>query len=182
MRDKHTLKAWSEGFLGRAIYKLREINKKYDIIKKKDKVLDLGCYPGSWVQYLLNLDCKVYGVDVKKVEGLKFKFINKDVYDNSLFEEIGGDFDAVVSDLAPNTTGIKDLDQERSLDLCYRALEIAKKVLKKNGNLVVKIFDNNRLNEYVKEVRKNFKQVRIFKPNVSKKKSKEIYIVCKSKF
>ncbi|MBS3143254.1 RlmE family RNA methyltransferase [Candidatus Woesearchaeota archaeon] len=181
MRDKHTLRAWREGFLGRAIYKLKEINNRYNIIKKGNKVLDLGCYPGSWVQYLLDTNCEVWGIDVKEVKNLKFKFINKDVYDDSIFEKLDNNFDVIVSDLAPKTTGIKDLDQERSLDLCYRALEIAKKVLKKNGNLLVKIFDNNRLDEYVKEVKNNFSYVKIFKPKVSKKRSKEIYIIAKSK-
>jgi len=181
MRDKHTLRAHREGFLGRAIYKLSEINNKHNIIKKGDKVLDLGCYPGSWVQYLLTIKCNVYGIDVKDVKGLNFKFIKKDVYDDSIFDDLDNNFDAVVSDLAPNTTGIRDLDQERSLDLCYRALEIAKKVLKPKGSFLVKIFDNSRLNEYTNEVKKNFSYVKIFKPRVSKKRSKEIYIICKSK-
>src|SRR3989338_11283248 len=123
MRDKHTLRAWSEGFLGRAIYKLREINKKYNIIKNKDKVLDLGCYPGSWVQYLIKLNCDAYGSDVKEVKGLNFKFISKDVYDDSIFRDIGDNFDVVISDLAPRLSGIKELDNEKSMDLCYRSFE-----------------------------------------------------------
>jgi 23S rRNA (uridine2552-2'-O)-methyltransferase len=181
MRDKHTLRAHREGFLGRAIYKLKEINNKFKIVKKGSKVLDLGCYPGSWIQYLLELNCNVHGIDLKEAKGLKFNFIKKDVHDDSIFKELENDFDVVVSDLAPKTTGIKDLDQERSLDLCYRALEIAKKILKPKGNFLVKIFDNSKLNEYVNDARKNFNYVRIFKPKVSKKRSKEIYIICKSK-
>ena len=181
MIDKHTLRALKEGYLGRAIYKLQEINKKFEIIKKEDKVLDLGCYPGSWVQYLLTLECNVYGVDVKDVKGLKFKFINKDVYDDSIFDDVGDKFDAVVSDLAPKLGGIKEVDNERSMDLCYRSLYIAKKVLKPKGNFMVKIFDNPMLMEYLKKLRKNFNYVKVFKPKVSKKRSNEIYIVAKSK-
>ena len=181
MKDKHTLMALREGFLGRAVYKLKDMDKKFNLIKEGSKVLDLGCYPGSWVQYLLTLNCDVYGIDLRDVKGLKFRFMKKDVYDDSIFDDLDNNFDAVVSDLAPNTTGIRDLDQERSLDLCYRALEIAKKVLKPKGSFLVKIFDNSRLNEYTNEVKKNFSYVKIFKPRVSKKRSKEIYIICKSK-
>ena len=141
----------------------------------------MGCYPGSWIQYLLTINCNISGLDLKDVKGLKFKFIKKDVYDNSIFDDLENDFDDVVSDLAPNTTGIRELDQERSLDLCYRALEIAKRVLKPNGNFIVKIFDNTELKKYVNDAEKNFKKVLIFRPRVTKKRSKEIYIICKSK-
>ena len=164
MRDRHTLRALREGYKGRAVYKIQEIDKRFRIIKKESKVLDLGCYPGSWIQYLTEKQCNVVGVDVKNVKGLKFKFIRKDVYDKDIFEKLDSDFDSVISDLAPNTTGIRDLDQERSLDLCYRALEIADKVLKS------------------KDVEKRFKYARVFKPKVSKKRSKEIYIIAKLKF
>ena len=181
MIDKHTVRAIREGYLGRAIYKLQEINKKFKIIKKDDKVLDLGCYPGSWVQYLHTLECNVYGIDIKEVKGLKFKFINKDVYDDSIFDDLTNDFDAVVSDLAPKLGGIKEVDNERSMDLCYRSLEIAKKVLKPKGNFIVKTFDNPMLKEYVKKLNKNFDYVKVFKPKVSKKRSNEIYLVAKSK-
>jgi len=182
MKDKHTIRAHREGFLGRAVYKLEEVNERFNLIKKNNKVLDLGCYPGSWIQYLLTINCSITGIDLKDVKGLKFKFIKKNIYDDSIFDQLENDFDVIVSDLAPNTTGIRDLDQERSLELCYRALEIAKKVLKTKGNFLVKIFDNPKLNEYVKKVEKNFNYVRIFKPKVSKKRSKEIYIICKLKF
>lgn len=182
MIDKHTIRAIREGYLGRAIYKLQEINKKFKIIKKEDKVLDLGCYPGSWVQYLLTLECNVYGIDVKDVKGLKFKFINKDVYDDSILDELENNFDAVVSDLAPKLGGIKEVDNERSMDLCCRSFDIAKKVLKPKGNFLVKTFDNPMLIEYLKKLRKNFDYVKVFKPKVSKKRSNEIYIVAKSKF
>jgi 23S rRNA (uridine2552-2'-O)-methyltransferase len=181
MRDKLTLKAWKEGFIGRAVYKLREINNKFNLIKKENKVLDLGCYPGSWVQYLSELNCDIHGIDVREVKGLNFKFIRRDVYDNSIFNELDNDFDAVVSDLAPKVTGIKNLDQERSLELGYRALEIAKKVLKQNGSFLVKIFDNDKLKKYIKDVGKHFKYVRVYKPKASKKESKETYVIAKSK-
>jgi len=182
MKDKHTLRALREGFLGRAIYKIGEIDKRFKLIKKGGKILDLGCYPGSWVQYLLRLNCNVYGIDLKDVKGLNFKFINKDVYDNSIFDDIDNDFDVVISDLSPKITGIKELDNERSLELCYRALRIAKKVLKPRGNFLVKIFDNQKLKKYADDVKKEFNYVKVYKPKVSKKRSSEIYLIAKSKF
>jgi 23S rRNA (uridine2552-2'-O)-methyltransferase len=181
MRDKHTLRAWREGYKGRAVYKIQEIDRKFRVIKKGSKVLDLGCYPGSWIQYLIERGCNAVGIDIKNVKGLKFKFIKKDVYDNKIFDNLDSDFDVVISDLAPNTTGIKSLDQERSLDLCYRALEIASKVLKPRGNFLVKMFDNDQLKEFVNDIKKKFNYVKIFKPHVSKKRSKEVYIIAKSK-
>jgi len=182
MRDKHTLRALREGYKGRAVYKIQEIDKKFGVIKKGNKVLDLGCYPGSWIQYLLKRECNVAGIDIKDVKGLKFKFIKKDVYDEKIFEKLDDDFDVVVSDLAPNTTGIRHLDQERSLDLCYRALEIASRVLKPKGNFLVKMFNNDKMKKFVGDVGKKFGYVYVFKPKVSKKRSKEIYIIAKLKF
>ena len=168
MKDKHTLMALREGFLGRAVYKLKDIDKKFNLIKEGSKVLDLGCYPGSWVQYLLTLNCDVYGIDLRDVKGLKFRFMKKD-------------FDVIVSDLSPKITGIKELDYERSIDLCYRALFIAKKVLKSNGNFLVKIFDSPGLKKYISDVSKSFRYVKVYKPKASKKRSNETYVIAKSK-
>ena len=182
MRDKHTLRALREGYLGRAVYKLQEIDKRFNLIKKESKVLDLGCYPGSWIQYLIGLNCDVYGIDIKEVKGLKFKFIQKDVCDDSIFDHLNNDFDAVISDLAPRLSGIKELDNEKSYELCYRAFEIAKKILKHKGNFLVKTFDNPRLKEFIKKLERNFDYVKAFKPQVSKKRSNEIYVIAKSKF
>ena len=181
VKDKHTLRAIREGYLGRAVYKIQEINNRFKIIKDNDKVLDLGCYPGSWVQYLFRLNCDIYGIDVKEVKGLNFKFIQKDVYDDSIFDDIGNNFDVVISDLAPKLSGIKELDNERSYSLCYKSFNIAKKVLKPKGNFLVKTFDNPRLKEFIKKLEKEFDYVKIFKPQVSKKRSSEIYVIAKSK-
>lgn len=181
MKDKHTLRALKEGFLGRAVYKLKDIDRRFKLIKEGNKVLDLGCYPGSWVQYLLTLNCDVHGIDLRDVKGLKFKFIKKDVYDDSIFDELEKDFDIIISDLSPKITGIKELDYERSIDLCYRALFIAKKLLKSNGNFVVKIFDSPGLKRYVNDVNKSFRYVKVYKPKVSKKRSNETYVIAKSK-
>lgn len=181
MKDKHTLRALKEGFLGRAVYKIGEIDRRFKLIKKEGKILDLGCYPGSWVQYLLRLNCNIYGIDLKDVKGLNFKFIKKDVLDNSIFDELDNDFDAVISDLSPKITGVKELDNERSIELCYRSLKIAKKVLKPGGNFLVKVFDNPQLKKYVNDVKKEFGYVKVYKPKVSKKRSSEVYLIAKSK-
>ncbi|MBU2634356.1 MAG: RlmE family RNA methyltransferase [Nanoarchaeota archaeon] len=180
MRDKLTLRAKREGYLARSAYKLLSLNSKYNIIKKGDKVLDLGCWPGSWIQVCLNLKCDVTGVDIKKVDFEGVNFIEGDIYDKNLLDKLGK-FNVVLSDLAPKTTGIKHLDQARSLDLAYNALDVAKNVLKEKGNFLCKIFQSNDLDEFVRDVKKNFVFVKMSKPEASKKRSKEIYLIAKSK-
>ena len=132
------------------------------------------------MQACLNLQAKVVGVDVKQITSMKGgRFILGDVYGQKTLEKIRelGKYDVVLSDLAPKTTGIND--QELSYDLSYKAFEITKEVLKRNGNFVCKIFQSSYLNEFLIELRKNFNFVKSVKPEASKKKSKEMYIVCK---
>src|SRR3989344_8367330 len=176
MKDKITIKAKKEGYLARSIYKLLALNLRYNLIKKKDNVLDLGCWPGSWIQACLKLDCNITGVDLRKIDIKDIYFIQGDIYDKKVFSKILnlGKFDVVLSDLAPKTTGIKNLDQAKSLDLAYKAFEISKKVLKENGNFLCKIFQSNELNQFVNNVKKSFKFVKLNKPEASKKRSKEI--------
>jgi len=151
------------------------------IIKNNNNVLDIGCFPGGWVQYCLEIigDGKITGIDLKDVavKSNKFKFYNMDVYDKIVFS-LNDKFDVVLSDLAPRTTGIKDLDRHRSFELAKRALEIAKRKLKVNGNFLVKIFQSDDFIEYLNECKKYFRFVKCDKPLASKKKSVEMYIVC----
>lgn len=179
-RDKWSKKAKKEGYLARSSYKLLQLNKKYRLIKKGDRVLDLGCSPGSWSQVCLQLGVdRVTGVDIKeaKVKAENFNFILQDIYDLDV-EKIG-EFDVVLSDLAPSTSGIKDLDVEESIDLSNRAFEIAKNVLKPKGNFLVKVFQGKGFDELLKNIKKSFEFCKSSKPVASKSKSKEIYIVCK---
>jgi len=181
-KDFYTKKAKQENYPARSIYKLEEIDKKYGLIKKGDKVLDLGCAPGSWLMYIskkVSNEGKVIGVDFVD---LKIKipqnvlFLKKDVM--SFVPQDGrGKYDAVVSDLAPSVSGIEFVDAERSLEFCEKALEIAQKVLNKHGNFVCKIFEGEGTDEFLKKVKKEFEFAKKFKPKASRKWSREIYIV-----
>ena len=176
MKDKYTIKAKKEGLRARSAYKLLQLNKKYQIIKLKDNVLDLGCWPGGWlvVSKRISKTGRIVGVDltkIKPVEGVEF--IQGDI--NKI--KIGGEFDVVLSDMAPKTTGIHVLDVEGSIDLARMALKFAQKHLKEGGNFLVKVFQGQGFDEYLKDVKKQFKFAKTTKPEASRKRSKEVYIV-----
>jgi len=179
-RDKWAKKAQKEGFVARSSYKLLQLNKKYQLIKPGDKILDLGCSPGSWTQVCLQLGAsRVTGIDINetKINASNFEFILQDIYDLDVKEM--GKFDVVISDLAPSTSGIKELDIEGSIDLSNRAFNIAKNVLRPKGNFLVKVFQGKGFEDLFKKIKKSFEFCKSSKPVASKSKSKEIYIVCK---
>ena len=179
MKDKFTLKALDEGYRARSVYKLLFMNRKYKLIKKNDLVLDLGCISGSWMQVCSDLKTKVIGVNIKQITSMEgAKFILGDIYETKTLEKIKQyeKYDVVLSDLAPKTTGIND--QELSLDLSMQAFEIAKQVLRRDGNFLCKIFQGQGYNEFLKELKKSFNFVKSVKPEASKKESKEMYFVC----
>lgn len=185
MKDYYTKKSREEGYYARSVYKLKQLNKKYELIKKGDKVLDLGCSPGGWVQAsleIVGLEGKVIGIDLEKtkVKAENFKFIQGDIYNEEILEEVGK-VDVVLSDMAPKTSGIREVDQERSYDLARQALKIAKKKLKGGGNFVCKIFQGKNYPGFINQVRKEFSFVKTAKPEASKSRSKEMYIVGKCK-
>jgi len=185
MKDYYTRKSREEGYYARSVYKLKSLNKKYQIIKKGDKVLDLGCSPGGWAQESLEIvgkDGFVTGVDIDeaKVKAQNFKFIQGDAYGKKNLEALDK-FDVVLSDMAPKTSGIRELDQGRSADLARKALDIAKKKLKTGGNFVCKIFQGREYPEFINEVKKEFSFVKTTKPEASKKGSKEMYAIGKCK-
>lgn len=183
VRDYYSRKARLEGYYARSAYKLKEINKKYKLIGKHSSVLDLGCAPGGWMQvikeiskgYVLGIDLK----PIKKITGVDF--IQGDVNDESMLKKIEKQFDVIVSDLAPKTTGIVELDHELSIDLAKQALKITKTKLKKNGHFLAKVFQGIFLNDIIKEIKKNFTFVKTIRPKATKKGSKEVYIVAKQK-
>lgn len=185
MKDYYTKKSREEGYYARSVYKLKQINKKYQIIKPGDKILDLGCSPGGWVQASLEITGPkglVVGIDIDKakVKAENFKFIQEDIYNKEIIENLEK-FDVVLSDMAPKTSGVRELDQERSLDLAKQAFIIAKKKLKGNGNFVCKIFQGKDYPEFLNEVRKEFGFVKAVKPEASKSGSKEMYVIGKCK-
>lgn len=187
--DHLTRKAKSEGYPARSVYKLEEIQKKFRIIKKNDHVLDLGCAPGSWMLYAskqVGNRGKVFGVDLKKVD-IKLPENVIAIQDNILqmtdenFLDTGKGISVVLSDMAPATTGRKDVDAMRSFELCQMALDVAEQILVGNGVFVCKIFQGNEFSSFQKKVKKKFKNCKIFKPESCRKQSKEIYIIAKGK-
>ena len=182
LQDTWALKAQREGYRSRAVYKLEEILVKVKYNNQSCKVLDIGCAPGGWSDYLIKKYPKssLYGIDlldIKPVKGLKF--FREDICNIDNISEINnkkGSFDLVISDLAPNLSGISSIDEENILELNLLTLEGAIKFLDNNGVFIVKTFQNSNLKKFRKEMEKNLKIVQTAKPAASKKQSKEIYL------
>ncbi len=181
----YTRKAKKEGYPARSVYKLKELDEKYRLIKEGDFVLDLGCAPGSWLLYIskkIGEKGRVLGIDLEDIsfhpQG-NIIFIKRDVMglDEIDFKNIKGGFDVIVSDLAPKTSGVISIDVAKSLELSQKAFEIAKMVLNKGGNFVCKIFEGEGVNDFIKEVEKSFKVLKRVRPSAVFKHSKEFYIV-----
>ncbi len=181
-QDHYTRRAKKEHFPARSVYKLQEIQQKYQLIKKGYKVLDLGCAPGSWLLYAAKLTGdkgRVIGIDLKPVTGqfpTHIQILTADVFALDV-EPLGNDFDVVLSDMAPATTGHKDVDAARSYNLCETALSIAQSVLLPGGSFACKIFQGPDFKTFTDVVRAGFKEQKLFKPQSSRKASKEIYII-----
>ena len=182
LQDTWALKAQREGYRSRAVYKLEEILVRVKYNNQSCKVLDIGCAPGGWSDYLIKKYPKssLYGIDlldIKPVKGLKF--FKGDICNIDNITEIHdkkGSFDLVISDLAPNLSGISSIDEENILELNLLTLEGAIKFLDNNGVFIVKTFQNSNLKKFRKEMEKNLKIVQTAKPAASKKQSKEIYL------
>lgn len=177
-KDIYTIRAKSSGLRARSAYKLFQINGKYNFIKRGNSVLDLGCWPGGWLiaAKKLNGDARVVGIDLMGIEPLNgVEFYRGDAAE--LINKIVGKFDVVISDMAPKTTGIISLDVDRSLGLAEIAFGIAKEKLNPKGNFLVKVFQGKGFNEFVAELRKSFVNVKISKPEASKMRSKELYVL-----
>ncbi|OGZ29347.1 MAG: hypothetical protein A2562_01160, partial [Candidatus Nealsonbacteria bacterium RIFOXYD1_FULL_39_11] len=180
--EYYTKKAKKEGYPARSVYKLKEIDETFGVIKEGDLVLDLGSAPGSWLSYISKKAGKVYGIDENETEigGDNIVFIRKDINDESVLDMIRGlKFDSVVADLSPKTTGIRFLDSGLSLELSERAFFIAKKVLKEGGDFVCKIFESQESSDFIKSIGPSFKMIKRFRPKAVLRKSKEFYIVAK---
>jgi len=185
-RDIYVKKSRVEGYRSRAVYKLQEINEKFNILKNGISVVDLGSAPGSWSQFVSKKikNGKILSIDLKEMEKIENIFqIVGDFTDKKYKKKIKEYFeervDVVISDMAVNTTGIKNVDSIVTGDLCIEAMNFAKEILKTNGIFVSKIFMGTTFNEIVLEAKKNFKEINIFKPNASRKNSKESFIICK---
>jgi 23S rRNA (uridine2552-2'-O)-methyltransferase len=183
--DHYTRKARKDKYPARSVYKLQEIQKKFKIIKRGDRVLDLGCAPGSWLLYAAELTGpggEVVGIDQKAVTIQTpdhVKVFEGDALDEleTVINMLGNGYDAVISDMAPGTTGNKTVDAARSMGLCEAALNLAGELLKPGGAFLCKVFQSGEVKPFSEAVRKRFGQQKIFKPQSSRKASKEIFIV-----
>lgn len=186
VKDYYFKKAKKENYLARSIYKLEEINQKFKIINSSDKILDLGYHPGSWTQYASNIGSLVVGIDIKPVNQKLQSVKNVQLYEADAFKiqkisDLGVEdkFDVVLSDMAPNTTGIKEVDQQRSLDLVEKVFNSLEFLLKKDGNLVIKIFDSNDAQIFIRQNQKRFKEIKKLKPKSTRSISKEFFLIGK---
>jgi 23S rRNA (uridine2552-2'-O)-methyltransferase len=184
--DHYAHRAKMEKWPARSIYKLEEIDNKFRLIKKGHKLLDLGCYPGSWSQYCLQKtgsSGEVIGIDFKKPEHLttpNFHFIEGDIF--YLKFDMNGplkiaDRNLVLSDMAPKTTGMRTTDASRSMELAEKALEISCLVLREKGHFLCKLFENEDINHFKKEILNHFERVFLIRPKAVRKGSREIYIL-----
>jgi len=188
-KDEYYKKAKQENYRSRASFKLQQLNRKYKLIKNGDSVVDLGAAPGGWSQVALGLvgvDGLVVAVDLNWIKPFpeeNFWSIQGDFTSEETLEEIRrtlqGKANVVISDAAPKLSGIKDLDQLRSIDLAQTVLQICDEVLSYKGKMVMKVFQGEGYPELLKEVKRKFQTVRTTKPPSSRKKSGEMYVVAR---
>ena len=186
-RDTYVRQSKVDGYRARSAYKLIEINEKFKIFKGGMYVLDIGAAPGSWSQYVSKIikNRKIISVDLKKMEKIENTiqiigdFTTQETQDD-IKNYLDKGFDVVMSDMAVNTTGIKNIDSIQTGELCKEAMIFSKDVIKNNGFFISKIFMGSTFNEIVALSKKIFKEVKVFKPKSSRKESKESFIICKN--
>ena len=186
-RDKYVRQSKLEGYRSRAVYKLKELDEKFKIVKNNLSILDIGSAPGSWTQYLSEKSkgSKIMSIDLKEVDKIQDVYhVVGDFLDNKNQKMITDYFpkkiDLVVSDMAVNTTGNKNLDSIQTGELSLTAMHFAIGMLRPKGIFLSKIFMGSTFNEIVENAKKNFKESKIFKPPSSRKDSKESFIICKN--
>jgi 23S rRNA (uridine2552-2'-O)-methyltransferase len=181
--DAWTRKAKAEGYAARSVYKLDEIDRRHQILPRGvGTAIDLGCYPGSWSRWLLQKRVRVVGVDLKAPELDGGTWIARSIYEveaAELLEAAGGHVQLFVSDMAPNTTGNRLGDHVRQIELADRALDLARACLLADGVFVVKVFDGEDAPAYVNRVRAVFREVKRLKPDATRDRSVEFFLVGK---
>ena len=186
-RDYYYKKAKQEKYRSRAAYKLLQTAQKYHFIKNGDVVVDLGTAPGGWVQVARKIAGSngfVLGVDLKSVEPFgehNVRTIQGDIKEQEtlqqILEFIPRQADAVISDASPNISGIWEVDHARQIDLAQHALDIALETLRPCGNLFVKVFQGDMLDDFVKKVKNHFQDVKVIKPQASRGRSSEMFVL-----
>ena len=184
-RDQFFKKSKTLGYRSRAAFKLIELNKKYNFLKKNTNLLDVGSYPGGWSQVSSNIIStgRILAIDLQKMDSiknvsfLKLNFSNDNAKDK-IFEFFGKRLDVITSDMAADTTGNKSLDSIRTNQLCYEVIEFSTKILKMNGTLISKLFMGEDFLEVKEFAKSKFEKVQFFKPESSRNESRETYIHC----
>ncbi len=186
-RDTYVRQSKVDGYRARSAYKLIEIDGKFKIFKGGISVIDLGAAPGSWSQYVSKTykNLTLISVDLKRMEPIDNTIqiigdFTEPLIKGEIKKYINVKVDVVMSDMAINTTGIKNIDSIQTGELCKEALYFAKEILSKNGYFVSKLFMGRTFNEIVADGKKFFKEVKVFKPKSSRKDSKESFIICKN--
>ncbi len=186
-RDIYVKKSKIEGYRSRAVYKLQEINEKFKFLKNGIQILDLGAAPGSWSQFISKnfKSSKIVSIDLKEIEEIEgihqiVGDFTDELQKKKIIDYFGGKIDAVISDMAVNTTGNKSIDSIVTGELSIEALHFSTNIIKKEGFFVSKIFMGTSFNEIITIAKKKFKQVNVFKPPASRKDSKENFIICKN--
>lgn len=184
-QDQYFKKAKALGYRARSAFKLIEINDKFKVLKKGQSVLDLGAAPGSWLQVIqekVESSGKIAGIDLQEIKPLGE---NVSLYQADIFSELiedlfyGEKFDVITADLAPKTSGVKDIDQWKSIELNQKVIEFSQKHLKPIGTLILKVFIGADFQDFIKETKTIFKKVNTFKPKSCRNRSFETYLICK---
>ena len=185
IKDHYFHKAKRDGYVARSVYKLEEIDKKHRLLRKGNLVLDLGCSPGSWLQYAagkVGEQGQVLGVDLQTVKlslPKNVKVLQADIFEMTVkdLEMNGGMVDVILSDMAPKTTGIRNTDAQRSYALNQQVLELSGDLLRPHGTLMVKAFQGAPLEQLRREFNSSFAQVKLCKPKSSRSESVEIFLL-----
>jgi 23S rRNA (uridine2552-2'-O)-methyltransferase len=185
-RDHYRKLAKDQGYRSRAAYKLKQLDDSYHLLKRNYRVVDIGCAPGGWVQVAakqVGAAGRVVGIDLKAVEPVAGATILEGSIDDpaavaKIIEELGERADVVLSDLAPNVSGMWEVDHARQIDLTRSALALARQVLREGGSAVFKVFEGEFMKELKGEMAASFGKVLVSKPIASRQESSELYLVC----
>ncbi len=184
VQDHYFKKAKREKYPARSVYKLQEIDVKYKIIKQGQTILDIGCAPGSWSQYILKKIGKgrVLGIDIinsVQISDPRFHFLKRDIFElqKGDIEKYRNRFDLITSDAAPSTTGNKFADNQVSLAIVKRVFQLADDILKPHGSIIAKVFQGEDLRAFVAAEKKYYAKISLFKPKSSRKESRELFII-----
>ena len=183
-KDHYHKKAKEEGFAARSAYKLQELNKKFNLIRQGNHVLDLGCAPGAWLQVaapLVGRSGKVVGIDWDPIgidiTGKNIRFLRQDIFRVKIEEIPEAPFQVILSDMAPRTSGIKVRDQARSVELALKAVDLCNELLMTGGSLALKLFEGEDAHLVKDAIKAKFKELKMFRPQSTRQASFEVYMI-----